>query len=268
MTEVGATLRSYAVGDVEVVDGFGLDEPSSAGRGQVLAPWPNRLDGGRYAFEGRQGRAPIDEPERGNAIHGLVRWLPWLGRLDGGGRCLADVRPARATGVPVAARARDRLPPRSGRAAASGSARRTRRIAAAPFGLGFHPYVTVGVPVDEIILSMPASRRLVTDEPSASRSVRRTSPAPGSTSETARADRRDHARHLLRGPAFATRTDGFRARVEAEARAASRSGRAKGSAISRRTPGDTLEPVSRRRKAIALEPMTCPPNASRVRRST
>jgi aldose 1-epimerase len=25
--------------------------------------------------------------------------------------------------------------------------------------------------------------------------------------------------------------------------------------------GDTLEPVSRRRQAVAIEPMTCPPNA-------
>src|SRR5262245_30441119 len=76
-TEVGATLRAYTAGGAEIVDGFALGEPASAGRGQVLAPWPNRLDGGRYAFDGVEGRAAIDEPERGNAIHGLVRWIPW-----------------------------------------------------------------------------------------------------------------------------------------------------------------------------------------------
>jgi len=38
---------------------------------------PNRLDGGTYQFEGREGQAALDEPERKNAIHGLVRWLPW-----------------------------------------------------------------------------------------------------------------------------------------------------------------------------------------------
>src|SRR5262245_62491858 len=82
--EVGATLRSYAVGGVEVLDGFPVEEGASAGRGQVLAPWPNRLDGGAYTFEGRAGRAALDEPERGNAIHGLVRWLPWqvVGRTE------------------------------------------------------------------------------------------------------------------------------------------------------------------------------------------
>ena len=77
VTEVGATLRHYSVNDVDVIDGFGESEWAPSGRGQVLAPWPNRLDGGRYTFEGRDGKAALNEPELQNAIHGLVRWLPW-----------------------------------------------------------------------------------------------------------------------------------------------------------------------------------------------
>jgi aldose 1-epimerase len=57
VTEVGATLRSYRAGGFEWLDGFRIGEPSSSGRGQILAPWPNRLDGGRYEFAGREGRA-------------------------------------------------------------------------------------------------------------------------------------------------------------------------------------------------------------------
>ena len=98
VTEVGATLRTYSMGGLDVLDGFGLDEQASAGRGQVLAPWPNRLDGGRYAFGGIEGRAAIDEPERGNAIHGLVRWLPWSAVSSAGDAvtlaCLLDPQPA------------------------------------------------------------------------------------------------------------------------------------------------------------------------------
>ena len=74
---MGATLRHYAVGDTQVLDGFGSDEWSHSGRGQVLAPWPNRLADGRYEFNGVRAQAALDEPERRNAIHGLVRWLPW-----------------------------------------------------------------------------------------------------------------------------------------------------------------------------------------------
>ena len=35
---------------------------------------------------------------------------------------------------------------------------------AAPFGIGFHPYLTIGIPVDEVRLTIPASRRLTTDD--------------------------------------------------------------------------------------------------------
>jgi aldose 1-epimerase len=40
ITEVGGTLRSYTVDGQHVVDGFGIDERSTDGRGQVLAPGP------------------------------------------------------------------------------------------------------------------------------------------------------------------------------------------------------------------------------------
>ena len=59
VTEVGATLRHYSVEDADIIDGFGVEEWSPSGRGQVLAPWPNRLNGGKYRFEGRDGRAAL-----------------------------------------------------------------------------------------------------------------------------------------------------------------------------------------------------------------
>src|SRR5262245_65788220 len=74
---VGAGLRSYSVGGRELLDGYGANEMSSSGRGQVLIPWPNRLQDGSYEFNGRRHQLPLNEPERRNAIHGLVRWAPW-----------------------------------------------------------------------------------------------------------------------------------------------------------------------------------------------
>jgi aldose 1-epimerase len=47
IVEVGGGLRSYSAGGRELVDGYGAHEMSSSGRGQVLIPWPNRLEGGR-----------------------------------------------------------------------------------------------------------------------------------------------------------------------------------------------------------------------------
>ena len=77
ITQVGATLRSYTVDGQDVVDGFGIGERATDGRGQVLAPWPNRLTDGRYRYGGHDCQAPLNEPSRHGAIHGLVRWLDW-----------------------------------------------------------------------------------------------------------------------------------------------------------------------------------------------
>jgi aldose 1-epimerase len=77
VVEFGGGLRSYAVGDVDVLDGYGADEMCSSGRGQVLMPWPNRIEDGSYDLDGRRQQLALTEPESGNAIHGLVRWVGW-----------------------------------------------------------------------------------------------------------------------------------------------------------------------------------------------
>jgi len=77
VTEVGATLREYSVGPERILDGFSEDDICSGGRGQLLAPWPNRIRDGFFEFAGENNQLPINEVARHNAIHGLVRWLPW-----------------------------------------------------------------------------------------------------------------------------------------------------------------------------------------------
>ena len=38
--------------------------------GQILIPFPNRIEGGEYTFEGKTYSLPIDEHDRNTAIHG------------------------------------------------------------------------------------------------------------------------------------------------------------------------------------------------------
>ena len=60
---------------VTIVVPFGADEVRPGFRGALLAPWPNRVVDGRYAFEGREFELPLTEPRRGHALHGLAAWL-------------------------------------------------------------------------------------------------------------------------------------------------------------------------------------------------
>ena len=77
VTEVGATLRSWRVGEHEQLDTFPVDELDDDYRGKVLVPWPNRIRDARYVFRGTEYRTAISEPERGGALHGLVLWASW-----------------------------------------------------------------------------------------------------------------------------------------------------------------------------------------------
>jgi aldose 1-epimerase len=53
VVEVGGGL-AYSAGGRDLVDGYGADEMSSSGRGQVLIPWPNRLQDAGHEFDERR----------------------------------------------------------------------------------------------------------------------------------------------------------------------------------------------------------------------
>jgi aldose 1-epimerase len=136
VVEVGGGLRSWD----GVLDGYELDEMCRSGRGQVLAPWPNRIADGTYAFDGDTYRLPLTEPGAGTAIHGLVRWASWHA---------VERAPASVTmehvlhpqpGYPFSLRLRVEYV-----LAADGLTVHTRAenvgACACPFGAGHHPYL-------------------------------------------------------------------------------------------------------------------------------
>lgn len=77
LTEVGAALREYREGGRPLLDGYGPEDMCTGARGQSLIPWPNRVKGGSYEWEGRRLQLDLSEPEKGGAIHGLTRWRNW-----------------------------------------------------------------------------------------------------------------------------------------------------------------------------------------------
>jgi len=263
VTEVGATLRSYEAAGVAVVDGFSADESSAAGRGQVLAPWPNRLEDGTYSYGGVDVGAALDEPERANAIHGLVRWRPWTLDVQTDAavalRCMLHPLPGYPWLLEIGVRYELDANGLTVEADATNHSTET-----APFGIGFHPYVTVGTErIDDAHLTVPAGEQLVADDrglPTGTHAVigapedfMAARPIGGTQLDTAYAG-------LVRDPdgravAVLEHPDGARA-VRVWADPAFR--------YLMVYTGDTLEPAERRRAGIAIEPMTCPPNAFRT----
>jgi aldose 1-epimerase len=163
LVEVGGGLRGYDVAEVEVVDGYAEGEIPPGGAGQILAPWPNRIRDGRYSFGGSAYQLALSEPTRHNAAHGLVRWSRW-NLLDTREDELVlgfDLPPTPGYPWPLRFRTVWSVGPDGLRAAHEVT---NLGEAAAPFGFAAHPYLRVpGGSVEDTRLRVPGRSRLLTD---------------------------------------------------------------------------------------------------------
>ena len=165
VVELGAGLRSYALGGVELLDTYHVSEvPGDACRGEVLLPFANRVDGGRYDWEGSELRLPLSEPELGHAIHGSARFMNWHGERDGHDRVSMTLvlRPSKGYPFTLSLGLDYRL-------ATGGLEVRTlaRNVGAsrAPFVAGYHPYfATAAGGASSASLRVPATTYLTLDE--------------------------------------------------------------------------------------------------------
>ena len=259
VTELGAGLRGLTHGGTPLVTGYDPDQLPPHGAGQLLTPWPNRVDGGHYSFEGAHHQLALSEPANGNAIHGLTRWMPWTRTAHDRGEVTLRSLPHGQQGYPFAVQVdvTYRLDSQSGLHVTVTAANKGTRPA--PWGTGQHPYLAVPTPtVDDCELTLPADRWLPADE----RGIPSGTPddvagtefdfrTPRKLGDT----RLDHAFTGLR-----REPDGM-AWVRLSAGGATTGLWAdEGYRWLQVFTGDALEPAHRR-IALAVEPMTCPPNA-------
>jgi aldose 1-epimerase len=164
VVEVGAGLRSYTVGDRDMLDGYAADEMAGSGRGQVLIPWPNRIEDGAYEFGGKQYQLPLNEPEARNAIHGLVRWSAWSKAERSADRIVLEHALHPQPGYPfsLALGIEYALSDEGLRVTTTAT---NTGSSACPYGSGMHPYFTLGTEkVDTLLLRAPGRTVLHTDE--------------------------------------------------------------------------------------------------------
>lgn len=200
----GATLVHLRRDGRDLVVPFDAESVLPAGwQGKVLVPWPNRIEGARYTYAGGEYLVPCNEPETGSALHGLVGWtdfevasedsgdpgaaeepLEWADDADSSAEppasvLLETVLPA-SYGYPwsLQVRVEYALDAEAGltmtvtstalAAAATlpntPGAGQDGALAPAPYGVSWHPYLTRSVPADECVLTAPAAQVLDVDE--------------------------------------------------------------------------------------------------------
>jgi aldose 1-epimerase len=261
VTELGAGLRELVYREQPVIAGYEPDQLPPAGAGQLLVPWPNRVEGGRYAFGGTEFQLALTEPGHANAIHGLTRWTVWARISQNASAVLLRSAPHGYQGYPFCLEidAEYRLDPQAGLHVAITATNRGSR--AAPYGTGSHPYLTVGTPaIDSCELTVPATFWLPADDrgiPTGPPAAVDGTPYDFRKTRPIGTTRLDHALTGLDrdgdGRAWVRLADGGSGsvvRLWADA----------GYRWLQVFTGDALGPELRR-KALAVEPMTCPPNA-------
>lgn len=153
---VAAVLRGLTVDGVAVTEPLAAGSPPPMASGIVLAPWPNRVRDAVWTLDGKPQLLDITEVSRSNAIHGLLRNTDY------------EVRQLSATSVTLGAL----VPPQhgwpflldtwvryalrpDGLAVTHGVLNRGDRRA--PYAVGAHPYLRVGdFPVARLTLTVAA----------------------------------------------------------------------------------------------------------------
>jgi aldose 1-epimerase len=260
VVEVGGGVREYQHGERDVLHPYPVEAICDGAHGAPLIPWPNRLADGRYSWEGQERQLELTEPDKHNAIHGLLRWRNWA---------VVDQRGDQLT-VATRLHPTDRWPFTLDVSVAYSLGddgltveTRARNIGdrPCPYACGQHPYLSPGdeATVDDCTLELKAATRIDTDPdrqlPTA------TEPVEG-TDYDFRA-----ARPIGKLEVDYAFTDLER---DAEGRSWVRLGCPDGHTVELWTDeaypvteiytADTLAP-ERRRRGLGAEPMSAPPNA-------
>jgi len=266
IASVGASLRSLTFEGRDLVVPFDADEVRPGYRGTTLAPWPNRIVDGRYEFGGVEHQLALTEPARGQALHGLLSWAEYADRVIEDDRVVLVAVIEPQTGYPfrVEVETEYRLDENGLQQTVTA---RNLGADAAPWGTGPHPYLVASrslseqaPAVDAWSLLLPASEVLtVTADRLSPVAVEPVSEHPEWDFQSARPIGDVFIDHAFTG---LTRTDGI---ATVELRTADGTGVAM--TWDERCPWVQIHTADNpgfddiHRIGLAVEPMTCPPDA-------
>lgn len=160
----GAGLASLTYQGKDLVLPHAPTQTPEGYSGKVLVPWPNRVAGGAYEWEEELFQLPVNEPERGAALHGLQAFEHWktTEATDYSVTLETEITPTPGYPFHLSVEANYALDAEQGLTVTITARNIGKRPA--PYGASIHPYLTCGVPVEQCVLTVPASEVVVTDE--------------------------------------------------------------------------------------------------------
>ncbi|MBB4915535.1 aldose 1-epimerase family protein [Streptosporangium saharense] len=253
VSQFAAAVRVLRHDGRDLVAGWPPEGPVPFYSGTLLAPWPNRIDGARYTFGGVTHHLTMNEEARGNALHGLVADVRWLPVEMGPShvRLAHTITPSPGYPFTLDLRVLHHLTPEGLTTTLTAENTGER---AAPYGCAPHPWLFAGEDVEDYELLMPADRVLLPDERMLPASLEDVSGTPYDFRKPRRlgAEAVDHTFTGLRAE-----EDGLvRVRVRGPEGGVELSWRAAELPWAQVCSGTGFG-----YRGLAVEPMTCPPDA-------
>lgn len=245
-------LRSGGIAALEcdgtlLLESYDTAQLPPSGANCVLAPWPNRTEDGVFTWDGDEHQLALTEPERNNAIHGFVCNAAWTIVDQAADRVELAVDIAPQQGWPWALRVSAKyVLDAQGLHCTYGASTQEDSV---PFAFGLHPYLSPqGTPVDEAELRLPPVEHHLLD----SRNL--------PTGESAPAELSHRVAELELDDLFYVGPEPHTVELAADGRGV------------RMDSGEglgwlqiyTAPDFPGRGRAIAVEPMSAPPNALRT----
>jgi len=225
--------------------------PTKTFQGKVLVPWPNRIRNATYEYRGTSYKLDMNEPERNSALHGLKLWDVWEKTSSSANEVTLRATTGPISGYPfeLQTTVTYHLDAEQGLLISI----ETSNIgdSTAPYGTGTHAYLTCdGQLANDSVLTVPADQVLTVDE----------NLAPVSR-ENVKVQGLDYRQGKLIGEtmidhAFTALPEGQWKVTLASANTGMSVSLASDEPWVQIFSGDNMN-----RAGVAVEPMTCPPNA-------
>jgi len=161
---VAAVLRSLTVRGADLTLPVPDDRAPAMCNGIILSPWPNRVRAGRWVLDGKPQQLDITEPARGGALHGLLQFADYevTEQTPDAVTLAATIYPQHGWPFLLETWVRYELES-DGLAVTHGA--RNLSAARALYATGSHPYLKVGdAPIADLELTVPASTYFAVDE--------------------------------------------------------------------------------------------------------
>ncbi len=261
VVELGAGLREYTIDGRLVVEGYARNEMCPVGRGNILSPWPSRIKNGRYTFLGMKNQLPVVSPEQPYAVHGFVRWEKWAITEVNQSSVVMSHEVLPRPGYPFSLSLQVRYELSDNGLSVKLSATNVG-LTECLYGVGFHPYFSAGAQiVDDAYLQVPADSWCDVDESDSQISFHS---VEGTLHDFRRLKRIGDSQLRYLAVLKSDSRDGI-SRIKLYSPQSNRTVTVWADSslpYALLFTGDPL-PVDYRRRAIAIEPFSCPPNAFR-----